>query len=261
QEPRAPSQARWSALTEADRREVIRLLPSEVPWELAPPEGDPHRKASASVLDTLDNYFRSRGRRVYLSSNLAVYYPEEPRFAPDLIAVLDVAVHDRMKWVVSQEGKGLDWPLEVLVHGSEQKDLGLNVERFARLGIPEYFVLDVPARRLYGYRLPAARGAYQSIVPQQGRWRSDVLQLGLAVAAGGGRFYAGAALVLDTAELGERADSLLEEQMERVGELYQRAEAEAQLAEAAAQRDDAAAQRAENAGRELQDLREELARL
>lgn len=253
-DPRAPSQEVWDALSDEERREVVRLLPNEVPWELAPPEGDPHRKAGASILDALDNYFRSRGRNVYLSSNLAVFYPDEPRFAPDLIAVLDVSPHDRMKWVVSDEGKGLDWALDVLVRGSETKDLELNVERFARLGIPEYFVFDVPRSRLFGFRLAPNGGAYQPILPQQGHWYSEVLELGLAIENGRIRFYAGTAVLLETTELAERANRLLQERMEQLAAASERAETEAQRAETEAQR-------AELAEQELAALRAELERL
>jgi hypothetical protein len=40
--------------------------------------------------------------------------------------------------VVSAEGKGLDWVLEVHVGGDRKKDAERNVARYARLGIPEY---------------------------------------------------------------------------------------------------------------------------
>ena len=79
---------------------------------------------------------------MYLACELPVYYPGERMFAPDVIAVMDVEPHSRMRWVVSAEGKGLDFALEVHVAGERRKDLERNVERFARLGIREYFLFD-----------------------------------------------------------------------------------------------------------------------
>ena len=55
--------------------------------------------------------------------------------APDLLAVRDVETHPRQKWVVSHEGKGLEWVMEVHVGGDRKKDAEYNVERYARLGI------------------------------------------------------------------------------------------------------------------------------
>ena len=40
-----------------------------------------------------------------------------------------------MKWVVSGEGKDLDFILEVHVAGHARKDLERNVERYAWLGV------------------------------------------------------------------------------------------------------------------------------
>lgn len=48
-----------------------------------------------------------------------------------------------MARVVADEGKGLDWVLEVVCHGDRRKDLVENVKRYAALGIPEYFIYDV----------------------------------------------------------------------------------------------------------------------
>ena len=52
-----------------------------------------------SPVDALDRH--DAGRSCDLSSELAVYYPGEKRFVPDVLAVLDVEPHDRMKWVVA----------------------------------------------------------------------------------------------------------------------------------------------------------------
>jgi hypothetical protein len=76
------------------------------------PAGEPP-VSLRGVLDALDGFFRRTGRKIYLSSELAIFYPGERRFAPDLLAVADVDPHERSSWVVAAEGKGLDFVLEI----------------------------------------------------------------------------------------------------------------------------------------------------
>jgi hypothetical protein len=49
--------------------------------------------------------------------------------------VLDVEPHERDRWTVSQEQRGLDFVLEIHVKASATKDFEDNVVRYARLGI------------------------------------------------------------------------------------------------------------------------------
>ena len=142
EDPRAPALDQWERMSPDERARVVAMLPAELPLDLLPMEGDPHRKATRGAFDALDGFFRRTGRRVYLSAELATYYPGERHFAPDLLAVTDVDPHDRMSWVVAAEGKGLDFVLEVHVAGDRRKDAVTNVNRYARLGIPEYFYFD-----------------------------------------------------------------------------------------------------------------------
>lgn len=225
-DPRAPAQEVWDRLSERERRQVVASLPSEVP-RAGPPEGDPHRVPKKRAFEALDEYFRRGGRRVYLSSELPVYYPDEPMFAPDLIAVLDVEPHEREKLVVSDEGRGLDFVLEIHVAGDARKDFEINVERYARLGIPEYFVLSPLRQRLVGYALGSS-STYQPIVPQGGLWRSGVLGLEIAVEQGNLRFYADTAPLPDARELIDRLSSMVDGAVVRAEEEARRAERLAQ---------------------------------
>ena len=59
-------------------------------------------------------------------------------FAPDVMAVVDVETHERQTWVVAEEGKGVDFALEVLVSGNRKKDLDEAFLRRLR------FVVDFP---------------------------------------------------------------------------------------------------------------------
>jgi hypothetical protein len=187
----------------------------------------------ARALEALDEFFRRTGRRVYLSSELPVYYPNERMFAPDVIAMLDVSPHERDRWVVAQEGKGVDLAIEVTLGGDAKKDLEQNVERYARLGIPEYFVLDARSLRLSGYRLDGAR--YQPIIPQAGRWASRVLGLDLSLEGGRIRFFHGSAPLLEAAELVSRLETMMDDLVRRKEEA-ERAKDDAERAKDDAER-------------------------
>jgi Uma2 family endonuclease len=230
-DPRAPPREVWDALTPEERERVVRSLPSDMPLELHPPEGDEHRKPKERARDALAEFFRQIGRRVYVSSELVTYYPGEARFCPDILAVLDVEPHDRQSWMVSREGKGLDLVTEIHVAGSERKDLETNVERYARLGIPEYFVFDRPRARVLGWRARQSGGSYERIVPQAGRLRSEVLGLDLTVEAGLLRFYNGSAALLFMDEMVGRLNGMVADLVEARDSAVRRAEEETRRAE------------------------------
>ncbi len=231
--PVAPSREEWEALTPAERADVVASLPGEVSEaEMAPPEGDRHFKAKTRALGALRGFFAKQRRRVYLAAELPVYYPGAPRFAPDLLAVLDVEDCERDKWIVSAEGKGLDWVLEVHVGGDRKKDAERNVARYAQLGIPEYFLYDRARSRLLAYRLDGPRAqAYSAIVPQCGLYESRVLGLEVQVEKDRLRFYSGTALLLESDELIARLEQMLDETQQRVEEeAARRREAEREAA-------------------------------
>jgi len=215
--PMAPSEEVWNGLTADERAQVVEALPGEVTdAEIAMPEGDRHFQAKTRALDTLRGYFARQRRRVYLAAELPIYYPAEPRFAPDLLAVLDAEDHSRDKWVVSAEGKGLDWVLEVHVGGDRKKDAEHNVARYARLGIPEYFLYDRARNRLAVYRLasPEAR-VYTAVLPNHGLYESRVLGLEVEVDEDRLRFYAGTALLLESDELIARLQAMCDDAQQR----------------------------------------------
>jgi hypothetical protein len=59
---------------------------------------DPHRIPKSRALEALGEFYRRLRQSVYLSAEFPVYYPDEPVFAPDLLAVLDVGTHERRSW-------------------------------------------------------------------------------------------------------------------------------------------------------------------
>ncbi len=230
-DPRAPTTAEWERMTLDERERVIQSLPPDMPLELHPPEGDPHRKPKERARDALDEFFRSIGRRVYLSSELVTYYPGEARFCPDILAVLDVETHERSSWIVSHEHKGLDLVIEIHVSGDEHKDFETNVLRYAKLGIPEYFIFDRARSRIIGYRLREGAASYERIVPQAGRLASEVLGLDLVVEQGMLRFYHGTAPLLFMDEVVGKLNRMVTELCEERDEARRLAEEEKKRAE------------------------------
>jgi hypothetical protein len=244
---RAPTVEEWARMTPAERTRLVDSLPEDEVEIYCEPEGDLHEWAVDSAKHVLRRFFRGAGRRIYLAANMGVWYPGQPSFAPDIFAVLDVdPTPPRSKWVVSAEGKGLDWVLEVVVLGDRRKDLGRNVRWYADLGIPEYFVYDRGRQQLSGYRLPGPDArSYEPIRRQSGLLPSLVLGLGLVLDEGRLRFYYAAARLEEDDELSVRLERMAEEQAQRAEEQAQRAEAEKQRAEEQAQRAEAEKQRAE----------------
>ena len=254
-DPRAPPQELWDRMTPEQRAEVVAALPSEIPWSEAapPPEGDIHDEARADAKELLRRHFGRQGRRIYIASNLPVYYPNTPHFSPDLMAVLDVDPHFRNSWMVSEEGKGLDLAFEIHWLGHREKDAKRNVARYASFGIPEYIIFDRRRLRLYGYRLPTPSSrTYEPMLLQTGRLHSAVLGMDLVVEGEQLRFYEGDALVLQSRELLQRLESLVQGAMERAEAEAQRAEAESLRAEAEAHRAEAESLRAQTQAQRAQ---------
>jgi Uma2 family endonuclease len=269
-DPRAPTQEIWDQLTQAQRDLVVSRLPSEFPPnESCPPEGDLHTEAVYGARTALRRFFSKTGRAgIYVGTNLPVYYPGFAMFSPDVIAVLDVPTHPRHSWVVSAEGKGLDFALEVLVLGRRRKDLVDNVEKYASLGIQEYFVFDRAKRHLQGFSLRSGGRSYDPVVPQHGHYGSRVLGLELMLERERLRFCVGDAAIPGAEELIDKLEGFVDDLESRLAAAQARAEEEAQRAEREAdraaqeaQRATQEAQRADDAEERLKDALAELERL
>jgi Uma2 family endonuclease len=215
-------------MSPAERTRVVASLPPGLSnEEMSPPEGDRHLDAKIDARDELRRYFYGGGRSIYIGSELTVYYPGERRFAPDVLAVWDVEPHPRDSWIVSAEGKGLDWVLEMHVGGDRKKDAEHNVAFYAKLGIPEYFIYDRKRQRLEGHRLPpGGKRVYVPIVPQAGHYPSETLGLELVIEDSRLRFYARNAPLLGATEMIEHLRRMVE-QVEASADERQHAETEA----------------------------------
>ncbi|MEO5729241.1 MAG: Uma2 family endonuclease [Byssovorax sp.] len=231
--PIAPTEDEWQKMTPAERERLLeKVLDSLSDPRRLMSEGRPHKKAKSRALDLLGLHFNAVGRVIYLAEEMAVMYPGEEVFSPDVLAVLDVPQPEddlRMAWVVADEKKGLDFVLEVLYRGDRNKDLVANVERYARLGIPEYFIYDRARQQIHGYRLtdPGSK-RYQRIVPQGGRYSSKVLGIDMVIQGGTLRFFQGSAELISSEDLIGRLTGMVEELESKA----QQAEAKAEQATA-----------------------------
>lgn len=273
-DPRAPSQVAWDKMTQDERMRAVMALPAATPVDPRPPEGDAYRKVKTGAIQALDSFFKRLKQRVYVSSDLAIYYPNEYRIVPELFVVLDAEPRDRTKWVVSAEGKGPDFVLEVFASAEAGKEREAHVDRYAALGISELFLLDRTRRWLRGYRLPRPTArAYEPIPLEEGRFSSRVLGLDLALEGPRLRFLYGTAPLPEADETIWRLGAMLNEAVlmkeeaerravdegRRALEAGLRAQEALKLAEDIKQRADAEARRAEEAGAHTADLERRLA--
>jgi Uma2 family endonuclease len=249
--PITPTAEVWSSMS-ADARDafLVQVLDALNDPNAVMGEGRPHWLAKSRVLDAMSLHFDALKRVIYLAEELPLLYPGERPFVPDVLAVLDVPQSEddeRLGWVVAQEGRGLDWVLEVLHRGDRKKDLVENVERYAHLGIPEYFVYDRENQQVLGYRLSQrGSGRYLRIVPQLGRVPSAVLGLDLAVVGGKLQLFHGMAEVFGTGQLLGRLRGMMSDLEVRASE----ADGRALQADGRALQADGRASQAEDALRE-----------
>jgi hypothetical protein len=237
QDPRAPSDEVWAELTDEQRALVVAALPCSISrldpvFDLQPPEGDEHDDAGHGARDALRRWYGKLGRRAYVGTDLAVYYPGARMIAPDLIVVLDVEPAKRSSWIVQAEGKGLDLALEAHAIGSWRKDFVENVERYAALGIPEYFAFDMNKGVLLGWQLDRETKRYQRITPGPDGLRSTVLGLDLCVEGKRVRFSHAGARIPEVDELLGRLESAMSDTLARVTALEGELEAERAAREA-----------------------------
>ncbi|MBM4321308.1 MAG: Uma2 family endonuclease [Deltaproteobacteria bacterium] len=256
EEPRALTTEEWQSMSPREQQAFLKrvnAILTEQAW--LSPEARAHGRAKNAALDRLGQHFSRLGTRIYLADEMAVHYPGEAVFVPDILAVLDVEdpgdEDERLAWVVADEGRGLDLVLEVLYRGSRTKDLVRNVERYARLGIGEYFVYDRANQAVLGWQLsePGVPGTYHPLRPRFGRLGSRVLGLELAVLQGRLRFFYGMGELPGSGELVEQLGRMVDELEERRAQAEQ---AQAQAEQAQAQAEQAQAQ----AEQELQLERE-----
>ena len=150
------------------------------------------------TIDALRAHFQGRDD-VYVAGDLFLYYEEgNPRavVAPDIFVVLGAPNHPRSSYMLWREPKAPDFVLEITSQSTRLQDQGTKRERYALLGVQEYFQYDSTRDYLepplQGLRLVG--NAYQAIpatTSPEGTLmlRSAVLGLELRLEEGTLRLY------------------------------------------------------------------------
>jgi len=134
---------------------------------------------------TLDQWFEA-DERVFVGCNNFVYYQEgNPRkhVSPDVYVVKEIAKNrqpERRNYKTWEEGKGLDWVLEVTSKSTRKEDLETKFALYRDvLCVQEYFLFDPYGEYLrpafQGYRRDGER--FVLLSPNEGRLESQILGL------------------------------------------------------------------------------------
>jgi Uma2 family endonuclease len=132
-------------------------------------ETDTHRDWMVQVIDILKAFFS--GQWVYVSGNLLIYYVEgDPKksVAPDVFVVKGCEPRQRRTFKVWEEGRGPAFVFEVTSRKTRRQDQGTKKEKYALLGVVEYFLYDPLAEwlkpALQAFRL--VNGVYTAVDPE-----------------------------------------------------------------------------------------------
>jgi Uma2 family endonuclease len=219
--------------------------------------------------------WRYRGQRVYVISNLLLFYQEgnPTKFVvPDNFVVLDCDPSPRRRtFKVWEEGRVPDVVFEVTSRSSRTEDLGSKPQVYAQIGVKEYFLYDPTSEYLdaplQGFRLDEG-GKYSRIEPTaDGSLRCESLGLVLRLVDQKLLMYDGqtGALLRTAAEAANDARQAAENARQTADDARQAAENARQAAENARQAAETALQaadaRANIAESHAAQLEQELERL
>ncbi|HKV59211.1 MAG TPA: Uma2 family endonuclease [Ktedonobacteraceae bacterium] len=232
-------------------------------------ETDFHHALVHYLIEVLTWLFH--GRRCALYGNLNFYQTSDPKeypIAPDIAVSPGIAHRSIRSWRIGKSGPAPQVVFEIASQETWKKDLREKPERYARMGVQEYFAYDphdfpLPAsrnRRLFGWQLDRDSQTMQEMRPApDGSLWSASLESWLVPDGAMLRLYDLAGKMRLT--YGEAADQRAEAEAQqkqaeakRADFAVQQAEAEARRAQAEAQRADAAMQQARALAEKLRSL-------
>ena len=143
---------------------------------------DHHRRILNRTIETLEAHYE-RQPDVYVSGDILMYYVEgDPHqvVAPDVLVAFGLEKKERETYLVWVEGKLPDFVMEFSSKTTYDQDLGPKMDRYASLGIQDYFLYDAEGlflpSQLMGYTL--VDGVYVPLSDNEdGGLHSDVLNL------------------------------------------------------------------------------------
>lgn len=147
-------------------------------------ETDLHRDWMFRVLDILR--LRYRKQRVYLASNLMVYYQEgmpHCYIVPDVFAVLDAKPSRRRTYKIWHEGKPPAVVFEITSKSTRREDESVKPRIYQQIGVKEYFLYD-PTQDylkppLRGFRRDESGNMVELVAGKQRLLESQVLGITL----------------------------------------------------------------------------------
>ncbi len=210
---------------------------------------DRHRRILFRTIETLEAHYAQQPD-VYVSGDILMYYVEgDPHqvISPDVLVSFGLEKKERLTYLVWVEGKLPDFVMEFSSKTTYDTDLGPKMDRYASLGIQDYFLYDALGiylpTPLMGFTL--VDGVYDAISDDEdGGLHSTVLSLDFHVDDIGLGLYdpvAGAWLQTPA----ESAEARAEQEAARAETAETRAEQEAARAEQEAARAETAETRAE----------------
>ena len=267
---------RYRRRTTARGREVVEQVPLTAEDLAYPEEGDvvsdgfPHNTGLQPRADALRRHLEKRGATLVTSDVTLVLRSDGRNCSPDVAVIAGEIDRSKIKRAVHlrELGGRLVFALEVVSTSEkeiEDKDLEVNVERYAREGVREYFtvypVLESRVKDLVGRRLVPPEGGqggkagrYAEIAPDaEGRVYSKELDLYFQIDAESRE------LVAIDARTGQRLLISDEEEAGRKKAEAERkkAEAERKKAEAARRQEAAERRRAEQRAEQAQQRAEQ----
>lgn len=118
---------------------------------VTPPPETPHQVASGRLFLEL-SLFATRQHKLgeVLYAPVAVLFGEGDYMEPDIVFLLNEHKHYRTR-------RGIEGPpdliIEILSRSTASQDRGIKRERYARYGVPEYWIVDADRQWIEVYRL------------------------------------------------------------------------------------------------------------
>jgi Uma2 family endonuclease len=118
-----------------------------------------HQRVSARLFRILDDYFRLGGRGEVFHAPTDVVLTDFDVAVPDLVVVTNP---DALTRRAIEAAPALI--VEILSPSTRRRDLALKMERYAALGVSQYWVIDPLARWCEVYRRRPERGVFARVI-------------------------------------------------------------------------------------------------
>jgi Uma2 family endonuclease len=118
---------------------------------VTPAPGSIHQRVAMRLGTAFENFCEAHRIGTVYGAPYDVIFGEGDYLEPDLVFVRRERVDD----VIKDHGAvgAPDLVVEILSNSTERRDRGIKRERYARYGVPEYWIIDTDAKHVEVYRL------------------------------------------------------------------------------------------------------------